>query len=111
MSNMSKEAEQKISQLQMFEQSLHSLLVQKQQFQQQLIEIDSAMQELKTTSKAYKIVGNIMVASEKEILEKDLKDDKEMVELRIKTLEKQEAKVKEKATQMQTEVMKELKND
>ncbi|MBW3003379.1 prefoldin subunit beta [Candidatus Woesearchaeota archaeon] len=109
MSKMSKETEQKISQLQMFEQSLHGLLVQKQQLQQQLVEVDSALEELKDTTKAYKIVGNIMVVSEKEPLEKELKDKKEMVELRIKALEKQESKVKEKATEMQQEVMKELK--
>lgn len=109
MGNVPKETEQKISQLQMFEQSMHSLLVQKQQFQQQLVEIDSALEELKSTSKAYKIVGNIMVASDKPLLEKDLKQKKEMVELRIKTLEKQEAKVKEKASEIQAEVMKELK--
>ena len=109
MSEVSKDTQQKISQLQVFEQSMQNLLLQKQQFQQQLIEIDSALEELKSTEKAYKIVGNIMVASKKEDLDKDLKQKKEMVELRIKTLEKQEAKIKEKASEMQAEVLKDIK--
>ncbi|MBW2982101.1 prefoldin subunit beta [Candidatus Woesearchaeota archaeon] len=104
-----KETEKKISQLQMMEQSMQSFLVQKQQFQAQLIEIESALKELEKTKEAYKIVGNIMVSSNKEELENDLKKKKEMVELRIKTLEKQEGQIKEKAGTVQAEVMKELK--
>ncbi|MBW3015222.1 prefoldin subunit beta [Candidatus Woesearchaeota archaeon] len=104
-----KETENKINQLQMLEQSLNNFLLQKQQFQAQLIEIDSALTELKSTEKAYKIVGNIMVASKKEDLEKDLKQKKEMVELRIKTLEKQEQKLRDKASSLQEEVMQKLK--
>ena len=38
-----KETEQQIMQLQMLEQNLTNLTVQKQQFQNQLIEIDSAL--------------------------------------------------------------------
>lgn len=105
---MSKETEQKIQQLQLLEQSMQNFLVQKQQFQAQLMEIESALGELDKTDKAYKIVGNIMVASDKEELKKDLNSKKETVELRIKSLDKQESQMKEKATSMQQEVMKEL---
>ena len=59
--DVSQETEQKISQLQMFEQSLQGFLGQKQQFQMQLVEVESALGELENTEKAYKIVGNIMV--------------------------------------------------
>ncbi len=104
-----KETEKKISQLQMMEQSMQTFLMQKQQFQAQLVEIESALKELEKSKEAYKIVGNIMVSSSKEELENDLKKKKEMVELRIKTLEKQESQIKEKASAVQAEVMKELK--
>lgn len=109
MADVSKDTQQKISQLQLYEQSLNNLLVQKQQFQQQFVEINSALEELKNTDKAYKIIGNIMVASEKSVLQKDLNERKEMTELRIKSFEKQEHKIKEKASEIQAEVMKELK--
>jgi len=83
--------------------------MQKQSFQTQLTEIESALKELKNSEKAYKIVGNIMVSSKKLDLEKDLKSKKETVELRIKMLERQEEKIKEKADKIQKEVLKEIK--
>jgi len=106
--NISKDTEEKIGQLQLLEQSMQNLSVQKQNFQAQLLEIDSAIKELNETDKAYKIIGNIMVASNKEDLEADLKSKKEMFEIRIKTIEKQEKNIKDKAAAMQEEVMKQL---
>jgi len=111
MTKMSKDTESKISQLQMLEQSLNNLLVQRQQFSQQMLEVDSALEEIKDTNQAYKIVGNIMVATDKDKLEKDLLSRKEMLELRIKTIEKQETKFREKASEIQADVMKEIKSE
>lgn len=109
MAELSKETEEKIGQLQLFEQSLQNILVQKQQFQSQLMEIESALKELETTKEAYKIVGNIMVASKKEDLKKDLDSKKETVSLRIKTMEKQENHIREKAKKIQQEVSDNIK--
>ena len=108
---VSKETEQKISQLQMFEQSLQSFLGQKQQFQVQLVEVDSALNELDNTEKAYKIVGNIMVETDKSELKADLQSKKEMLELRIKTMEKQEAQVRERASKLQSEILNKIKKE
>lgn len=108
---VSKETEQKISQLQMFEQSLQSFLGQKQQFQVQLVEADSALNELDNTEKAYKIVGNIMVEADKNELKADLQSKKEMLELRIKTMEKQESQVRERASKLQSEILKKIKTE
>ena len=108
---VSKETEQKIGQLQMFEQSLQSFLGQKQQFQVQLVEIESALGELDNTDKAYKIVGNIMVEADKNELKADLQSKREMLELRIKTMEKQESQVREKASSLQSEILKKIKKE
>jgi len=109
MAELSKETEQKIAQLQLYEQSLQNILIQKQQFQSQSVEIESALKELEATKEAYKIVGNIMVASKKEDLKKELEGKKETIALRIKTLEKQENQVREKAKKIQEEVSKKIK--
>ena len=106
---MDKETEQKISQLQLIEQNMQNILMQKQQFQTQLIEIESALKELGKSENAYKIIGNIMVSTEKAELEKDLNEKKETLSLRIQTLEKQEKDIKEKAGSIQKEVMAQLK--
>jgi len=109
MADLSADAEQKISQLQMLEQGLQSFLSQKQNFQSQLVEIEAALEELSSTDEAYKIVGNIMVKSDKEELSKDLSSKKEMLEIRLKAIEKQETQLKEKATKLQEEVLKGMK--
>jgi len=111
MAEISKETEHKINQLQLFEQGMQTILAQKQQFQMQLVEIESALSELNKSDTAYKIVGNIMVASNKEDLKSDLKSKKDIVELRLKTLEKQENQIKEKAEKLQAEVLKKIKNE
>ena len=108
---VSKETEEKIGQLQMFEQSLQSFLGQKQQFQVQLVEVESALGELENTSKAYKIVGNIMVESDKDELKADLQSKKEMLELRIKTMDKQETQVRERASKLQSDILKNMKKE
>ena len=108
MGEMTKETEQKIGQLQMLERSLQNFLSQKQQFQLQYAEIESAITELETSEEAYKIVGNLMVKGDKDTLKKDLDEKKEILDLRIKSIEKQEKDTRSKAMDLQKEVMKEL---
>ena len=107
---ITKETEEKIVQLQLIEQNLRSLIIQKQTFQSQLLEIENAVDELKNAKgTTYKIIGTIMVASDKNELSKDLKSKKEMIELRIKNLENQEKKLRGKTESIQGDVMKKLK--
>jgi len=107
---MNKETEEKIQQLQLLEQNLQNVLMQKQTFQMQLMESENALKEINKTKKdVYKIIGTIMVSSNKEELKKELKEQKEVLDLRLKNLEKQENNFKEKAEDIQKEVMKEIK--
>ncbi len=109
--DVSKDTEQKINQLQMFEQSMQSFLGQKQQFQLQLVEIESALGEIEKTDKTYKIVGNIMVETDKNELNSDLQSKKEVLEIRIKTMEKQESQIREKASKLQSEILSKMKKE
>ena len=108
---MSKEIEEKIKQLQLSEQSLQALLNQKQGLQVQLLEIDSALKELDKTEEAYRIIGNVMVLADKPDLQAELGSKKETIELRVKSIDRQESATREKATAMQKEVMEGMKND
>ena len=101
--------EEKVQQLSMYEQSLSQLNIQKQQFQVQVSEIDSALNEIKTQESAYKIVGSIMIKKSNKEIEKDLLQKKEMMSIRIDSLEKQESKIKEKTQKLQKEVQESLK--
>jgi prefoldin beta subunit len=98
-----------INQLQLLQQNLQNILLQKQQLQKQLNEIDSALESLKDSDSAYKIVGNIMVVSKKTDLQKDLQQKKETLNLRIKNFEKQEQILKQKLEESQKNVMQQLK--
>jgi len=108
---MDKETQEKINQLQLIEHNMHNISSQKQQFHNQLLEIESALSELKDRTSAFKIIGNIMVETEKAVLEQDLQSKKETIELRIKTFEKQEEKFKKKAEELQQDVLSKIKRD
>lgn len=97
--------EEKLGRLQLLEQNMQAMLAQKSQFQAQLNEIESAIEELAKSAEAYKIVGSIMIKSEKKDLEEDLKRKKEIIELRIKTMEKQEDSLKKRAKETQADVL------
>lgn len=98
-----------LAQLQLLQQNLQHLFLQRQQFQKQLVEIDSALGELETSPQAYKIIGNLMVASKKPDLEKELQEKKELLSLRIKNFEKQEQNLTQKIEEIQQKVLDALK--
>lgn len=96
-------------QLQMMEQNMQVLMSQKQQFTMQQAEIDAAANELgKNPDHAFKIIGNIMVSTNKDTLLADMKSKKEVLTLRIQSLDKQESKLKEKAKELQDLILSEL---
>lgn len=108
--NLPKETERSIAELQLLEQNLQNFLGQKQNFQLQLVEVENAIKELeKTKETAFKIIGQLMISSDKKELLEDLSSKKEVIGLRIKSIEKQENILKEKAENLQKEIMKEMK--
>lgn len=91
------------------EQNVQQYVMRRQQFSQQLMEIESALKELESSPEAYKIVGNIMVKTAKDQLKKELAERKELADMRIQSLDKQEQKVAEKVEELKKEVMAEIK--
>ncbi|MBI2508275.1 prefoldin subunit [Candidatus Woesearchaeota archaeon] len=108
---MQKETEKKIAQLQLIEQNLQNTLLQKQRFQSELFEIENALKEIENAEEVYKIVGNIMLSKKKEDLKKELASKKGITDIRIKNLEKEESKIREKANALQKEVIGEIEEN
>ena len=108
MTDISDESREKVQQLQLIEQNLRSSLLQRQNLQTQLVEVESALGEIEKTDTAYKIIGNIMVALPKDQLKKELGEKQEFLSLRMQTLEKQEEKLRSRANQLQSEVLKDM---
>jgi len=106
---MKEETQNKINELQLMEQNLQNILMQKNMFQSQFLEVENALKEIKNAKdKIYKIVGPVMIEEKKEKIKKDLDSKKEIVELRLKSIEKQEKQLKEKYSELQSGIMKEL---
>ncbi|MEK6968386.1 MAG: prefoldin subunit beta [Nanoarchaeota archaeon] len=106
---MAEDQSKQLQELQVLEQSLSSISMQKQNIQMQATEIESALKELENKDKAFKIVGNILIEADKATLMEELNGKKEIAELRLKTFEKQESKLKEKMQELQNDVMQKMK--
>ena len=107
---INKETESQIKELQLLEQNLQSVLMQKQAFQMELSEVENAIEELgKVNDEVYKIVGNVMVKYSKENLLKDLKQKKDLLSLRLKSLDSQEKNLSETTESLRKKVLSRIK--
>jgi prefoldin beta subunit len=101
-----KEKEQKIQEMQMLDQNLHQLLLQKQAFQMELSETESAMKEIgKSGDEVFKIIGQLMIKSDKKKIEDELSNKKKLLDLRVKSIEKSETSLAEKIEEIRKEVL------
>ena len=110
MPEIDKQTQEKIQQLQSYEQALHTLLMQKQAFQAELNETENALSEIiKTKDDVFKLVGNIMIKSDKKKIEEELKKKQGLIQLRLKSIEKQETQLEKQVEEIREEVMKRIK--
>lgn len=101
---MSPAAQQAIIQLQTLQQQENALAMQKEGLTIQKMELDKALEELKKTADkedVYKAVGPVLIKSSKTAMMKELSEKKETAELRLKAIEKQDAKIHEKVKEIQ----------
>ena len=83
--------------LQQLQQTLQSVLTQKQQVELELLEVDQALGELEKTSEnsvIYKSVGSLLIKSEKPKVTDELKEKKELSNMRVSVLGKQEERLR-----------------
>ena len=103
---MDQETQQKIQELQGMEQNLHGLVMQKQAFQMELTETKNALTEItKSTEDVFKLVGNIMIKANKKDTEADLTKKKDLLALRLKSIETEEKSLTDTAETLKEEVM------
>jgi len=90
-----------IQEMQILEQRLQNSIFQKQAFQMELAETDSAILELeKAGDEVFKIIGQLMVKFVKSKMKDELHDKKKILDLRIKSLEKQESSLNEQVEKL-----------
>ncbi|MBI4053446.1 MAG: prefoldin subunit [Candidatus Diapherotrites archaeon] len=85
---------------------LMNVSAQKQQLQFQSDTLGSALEELAKTGekKVYKAVGNILVLSEVDKVKKELSEEKETSDLRVKSLLKQEENIVAKLNRIKAQI-------
>jgi len=86
----------KVQQTQILEQSLQNIILQKQLFQMELSETQAAEEEIKGSKEIFKIVGQLMIKTDKEKTKESLTNKKKLMSLRIKSLDEQEKSLTEK---------------
>jgi prefoldin beta subunit len=90
---------------------LQGVLVRKQQFEAELKEVERAMTEidkLPQDATVYKSVGNFLVPQSKSAALQELRDRKELLELHVKTLSRQESLLREQLEKLRDEINREL---
>jgi len=110
---MSEQIRDQLERLQQLQSQLQMLQQQRYQVETRLREIDEALEELeKATEKTpiYKSVGSILIKADgKEMVISELKSNKESLNVRKNSLNKQEGQTREKLTELQSKVQNSLK--
>lgn len=104
--------QEQLLRLQQLQQTLQSVVSQKQQLELANSEIDQALDELvKMDDKSliYKSIGSLLVASEKQKVIDELRERKELLNTRILVLSKQRSRMEERMKSLQKTVQERLK--
>lgn len=110
--NIDSETSKKIQELQILEHNLQSYIMQKQTMQVEVNEINTALDELKKSGdEVYRILGGIMIKSNKASLTSELNEKKKLIELRLSSIEKQENLISSKSEELKEEINKSLSKE
>jgi len=112
MEELSPQMRHQVAQFQQVQQQAQALVAQKQQLELILRETERAVEELgklPASSTVYKSVGGILIKAEQEALKKELAENKETLNLRIKTIERQEERVMGRLREMRDKIQEALK--
>lgn len=103
---------EQISRLQQLQQNLQAIMMQKQQIELEIVETERALEELNkitTSDSVYKAAGPLLIKSEKDTIEKELSEKKELANTRVMVLGKQESRVKENLKEVENKINQMLK--
>jgi prefoldin beta subunit len=107
MNNISPKVQNQLSMLQQLQQQLQNILQQKAQYELAVREAKRAQEEIKDSADdavMYMSVGTVMMQKKKEVVDAKLTEKVETLELRIKSLEKQEKMIQGKFEQLQNQI-------
>ena len=96
-----------LAQLQQLQQQAQAVMTQKAQIEGLIRETEAALKELEKSPDdaiVYKSVGELLFKSEKPKLLEELKERKDMMDIRLKTMAKQEERIQGRFNQLQEQL-------
>ena len=112
MDELSPQARHQLEQFQQAQQQAQALAAQRAQLQSFITEIEEALEELSKVGEetpVYKAVGRLLIKRGKGEMEKELREEKETLELRVKVLSRQEERVVERIQEIRQKLQEMLK--
>jgi len=110
-SQLPPQVQERLLRLQKLQQTLQSILVQKQQVEVEGTEIDQALDELQKLNEdavVYKATGSLLVRSEKNRITVELTERKELLNTRTTVLGKQEERLRAQIKDVQSKLQQDL---
>ena len=104
MPDLTPQQKDQLEQLQQLQQQAQMVINQKSQLEHLAIETDAMLKELEKIPDGQmlsKVVGNIIIPVKKEDLFTELTSHKDVIDLRLKTADRQEERIKTRFSQMQ----------
>jgi len=106
------QVQQRLLRLQQLQQTLQGVLTQKQQLELELNEVEQALGELEKLTDAsviYKSIGSLLVKSKRANVTTELNERKELLNMRISVLGKQEERLRTQVKDLQDKLQRDLR--
>jgi prefoldin beta subunit len=111
LSKLPPNVQERLLRLQQLQQTLQSILAQKQQVEMEKSEVDQTITELQKTADdavIYKAVGSLLVKAEKPKVTEELVERKELLDTRSTVLARQEERMRSQIKESQTKLQEDL---
>jgi len=110
-SRLPPQVQERLLRLQQLQQTLQSVMGQKQQVDAEQTEVDQTLTELQKTPDGeviYKAIGSLLVKAEKAKVTEDLVERKELLTTRTTVLARQEERLRSQVKEVQTKLQEDL---
>ena len=112
LSKLPPQVQERFLRLQQLQQTLQSVLAQKQQVNMEQTEVEQTLTELQKTANdavIYKSAGSLLVKAEKAKITEELVERKELLNTRNTVLARQEERLRSQVKEVQTKLQEDLK--
>jgi prefoldin beta subunit len=111
LSRLPPNVQERLLRLQQLQQTLQSILAQKQQVEMEKSEVEQTLAELEKTAEGaviYKAIGSLLVKAEKAKVSGDLNERKDLLNTRSTVMAKQEERIRSQVKETQAKLQEDI---